>query len=65
MKELTYQEFIDLAMKHYNRGGDGYVECWDESYFREFTALFGAITAAEAKKMFARDYAIQRDRSSY
>ena len=65
MKELTYQEFIDLAMKHYNRGGDEYVECWDESYFQEFTDAFGAITETKARKLFNWSYSIQRDRSSY
>lgn len=51
-KALTYSEFIALAKANYNKGGDGYVECWDELMFDEWVRSFGGITKADALKMF-------------
>ena len=51
-KALTYKELIDLAKKYYNRGGDGVVECWDETMFKTYTDLFGPITKEDALRMF-------------
>ena len=34
-KTLTYQELMDYAKAHYNKGGDTVVECWDEPFFRQ------------------------------
>lgn len=62
---LAYSEFMELAMQNYHKGGDEYVECWDESYFDEFVSLFGGITKTRAMNMFKRSYAIQRDRSAW
>ena len=64
-KYLTYNEFMELAMQNYNKGGDEYVECMDEAYFNEYVSLFGRITKTRALKMFARCYAIQKDRTGY
>lgn len=35
MKEraLTYDQFMKLARENYDKGGDSYVECWDERTF--------------------------------
>lgn len=46
MKEraLTYEEFIALAKANYTKGGDGYVECWDDRTFTYFVKEFGPIT---------------------
>ena len=55
MKErvLTYEELMALAKAHYDKGGDGYVECWDERTFAYFVKEFGPITKARALQMFA------------
>lgn len=55
MKEraLTYEEFIALAKANYTKGGDGYVECWDDRTFTYFVKEFGPITHARALQMFA------------
>ena len=51
---LTYDEFIALAKANYNKGGDGYVECWDERTFNYFVENFGVITKASALDAFAQ-----------
>ena len=55
MKEraLTYEEFIALAKANYTKGGDGYVECWDDRTFTYFVKEFGPITKTQALQMFA------------
>ena len=62
---LTYPEFMELAMQNYRKGGDEYVECWDEGYYTEYVRLFGGITKTRAMKMFKRSYSIQKDRSAW
>lgn len=52
MKELTWKEFYKLALRNYENGGDGIVECWDESTFNEYVAEFGPITEKAAMDMF-------------
>ena len=64
-KALTYDEFIEYAKKHYERGGDGYVECWDKREFDEYTELAGPITKSKALKMFRDSYDIERDRAGW
>lgn len=64
-KVLSYDEFIEYAKKYYERGGDGYVECWDKREFDEYTAQFGAITKSKALKMFRESYDIERDRAGW
>ena len=34
-KAITVAEVKALAMKHYNEGGDGVVECWEDSEIQE------------------------------
>ena len=56
MKEraLTYDQFMELARENYGKGGDGYVECWDERTFAYFVKEFGPITRARALDAFAQ-----------
>ena len=49
---MTYEELMSLALKYYNRGGDGVYECWDRQTFDEYVAEFGEITEKVALKMF-------------
>lgn len=55
MKEraLTYAELMELARENYDKGGDGYAECWDERTFAYFVKEFGPITKIRALQMFA------------
>ena len=50
---LTYEGLMALARENYGKGGDGYVECWDERTFAYFVKEFGPITKARALQMFA------------
>lgn len=49
---LSYEEFIALARKHYTRGGDVAVECWEKDQFDYYVKEFGPVTAAKALVMF-------------
>lgn len=64
-KALTYEELIEYAKKHYNRGGDGIYECWDKRTFDEYVEQFGPITKRVALEMFKMERDIQRDRAGY
>ena len=64
-KALTYTEFIEYAKKYYEKGGDGYVECWDERDFYEHVQIAGPITKRAAQKMFKLAYEIERDRAGW
>lgn len=55
-KELTYQEFMDLAKQNYCKGGMVFFECWDESAFDYYVKEFGVITKKRAFQLFARGY---------
>lgn len=61
-KALSYNEFMELALQHYNEGGDGYYECWDQKEFDNYVKQFGAITKSKALKMFGISDSITRDR---
>ncbi len=52
-KALNYEEFIALAKANYSKGGDGYVECWDDRIFAYFVEEFGSISKERALQMFA------------
>ena len=56
-KYLTWEEMKALAMKHYNHGGDGIVECWDEEVYNEV----GPFTEAEALRYFKVSDSVTRD----
>lgn len=64
-KALTYEELMEYAKKHYNRGGDATYECWDEKTFNEYVEMFGPITKRKALQMFRLDYSIQQDRMGW
>lgn len=64
-KAMTYDEFIEYAKKHYNRGGDSFYECWDERTFNENVEMFGPITKRKALGMFREMYDIQKDRAGW
>ena len=61
MKTLTWKEFYKLALRNYENGGDGIVECWDENTFNEYVAEFGPITEKTAHEMFDTAMDIYRD----
>lgn len=50
--ELTYKQFMALALEHYNNGGDSVYECWEEYQFNDYVHQFGPITTKEALKIF-------------
>ena len=52
-RALTFAELMELARENYNKGGDGYAECWDERVFAYFVKEYGPITRARALQMFA------------
>ena len=64
-KAMTYNEFMDYAKKHYNKGGDGYFECWDVRTFNEYVELFGEITKRTALGMFRTSYEIEKDEAGW
>lgn len=57
---LTYEQFMALARTNYNKGGDGYAECWDDRTFAYYVHEFGPITEVEALTMF--DLALDEER---
>lgn len=61
MKPLTYEEFITLAMKHYNEGGDVIVECWDRKAFEDH----GPITKSDAVRIMGLYEAVESEVQSY
>ena len=65
MKELTWKEFYKLALKNYENGGDGIVECWDENTFNEYVAEFGPITEKVARGMFETAVDVWNDMRGY
>ena len=64
-KAMTYEELMEYALKHYNRGGDQTYECCDRKWFDEYVKMFGPMTKRKALDMFRIDYEIQKDRAGY
>lgn len=64
-KALSYQEFMSLSKQYYNKGGDGYYECWDEQTFNEYVKMFGDITKSKALRMYKTAYEVYQDRTGY
>jgi len=64
-KPLNYKEFMDLSLKHYTTGGDGYYECWDERQFNEYVAEFGPITKRKALEMYKQSQSIEMDMAGW
>ena len=65
MKALTWKEFYKLALRNYENGGDGIVECWDENTFNEYVSEFGPITEKVALDMFDTAEQIWTDMQGY
>lgn len=63
-KALTYEELIALAEKHYNKGGDVVVECWDRRQFDDYVGEFGPITRSDALALFRLNKSEERDMAS-
>ena len=64
-KGLTYDEFMKLSLEYYEKGGDGYYECWDEKQFNEYVAEFGTITKRKALKMYKLSQSIEMDMNGW
>lgn len=64
-KTLNYDEFIEYAQKYYNKGGDGYVECWGQRDFDYYVKEFGPITKKSAREMFRIDYELEREMAGW
>ena len=64
-KAMTYEELIEYAKQHYDKGGDGVYECWDRKTFDEYVEEFGPITKSKALEMFKLSYEIDRDRAGW
>lgn len=60
-KEMTFKEFIEFANANYEKGGDTYVECWDQYTFDWFTKECGKITKQRAKRMFKENYSEEKE----
>lgn len=60
-KALSYEEFMEYAKAHYNKGGDGYYECWDRFAYDRYVKDFGPITKRKALKMFKLDYELEKE----
>ena len=64
-KSLNWKEFYKLALRNYENGGDGIVECWDENTFNEYVNEFGPITEKVALDMFDTAEEIWTDMQGY
>lgn len=64
-RALTYEEFIALAKQNYSKGGDSYVECWEDYQFYEYVSMFGQITEARALAMFDLEYEMQCENAAF
>ena len=49
---MTIEQFYELALKHYEQGGDMIVECWDKEEMQAFLDEHGANAEQEALKLF-------------
>lgn len=64
-KAMTYTEFIEYAQKYYDKGGDSFVECWEDYQFDEYVKLFGPITKSKALAMFRLEHLIQKEMAGW
>ena len=55
-KPVTFDELVELAKKHYNEGGDGIVECWDQTTFDTYVEMFGPISKRCAMRLVRLGY---------
>ena len=64
-KGLTYEELMEYAKQHYDKGGDITYECCNKQWFDDYVEMFGPMTKRKALNMFRLDDAIARDRAGY
>ena len=60
-KGLTYEELLEYAKQHYDKGGDMTFECASREWFNDYVRMFGAITKRDALRMFRSDYEHERE----
>lgn len=49
---LSFDEFMALAKANYKKGGDAFVECWDQNTYEYWIREFGAFTKVSALQAF-------------
>jgi len=62
-KRMNYDEFMEYAKAHYEKGGDTFFECWGEKEYGMFYP--DGITKSEALKLFRRELSHQKDIAGY
>lgn len=62
-KKMTYEEFEAYALKHYEKGGDTFFECWDEKTYLYFHPE--GVTKSEALEMFRKELDHEKDVAGY
>ena len=60
-QRMNYKEFE--ALKHYEKGGDTFYECWDEKTYLGFYP--DGVTKSEALKMFREELDHENDVAGY
>lgn len=60
-KAMTYEEFMEYAKAHYDKGGDATYECCDRKWFDDYVAQFGPITKKVALGIFRIDYQYEKE----
>ena len=60
-KIITVEEVKKLALKYYEDGGDGVVECWEDYQIKEAIEFEGMTKEADWLKMFGCYYAVTED----
>lgn len=63
-KGLTYKEMLELAKANYNKGGDVFCECWEESDYLRYVELFGPMTKPEALAWFRNERSIEDEQEA-
>lgn len=58
---MSYEEFMKLALEHYDEGGDCVYECWEEAQFDYYVKEFGAVTKKKALSIFAMYFSTRYD----
>jgi len=64
-KAMTYEEMMEYAKAHYNKGGDTFFECWERWQFDEYVKMFGPITKSKALQMFRLEHSMQKEMAGW
>ena len=54
-KALSYDELIEYAKAHGDKGGDAIVKSWDKAEYDEHVRLFGPISKSKALALFREE----------